>query len=91
MGEFVNGRPQQPLPEPLKPYEADLGDCLTKCHVICNKVLTLLAKGLEISPEDGGEQWFETRHDQSKGRSGSILRLLYVRLQGFRRKSLLLI
>lgn len=33
----------------------------------------------QVRDEDGGESWFASRHDPSKGPSGTILRLLYVR------------
>jgi isopenicillin N synthase-like dioxygenase len=42
------------------------------CHTLCNKLLELFAEALEI-PSD----WFSSRHDQAKGSSGSIMRLLY--------------
>ena len=29
---------------------------------------------------DGGDEWFASRHDRERGPSGSILRLLYVRI-----------
>lgn len=34
---------------------------------------------VQVREEDGGESWFTSRHDPSKGPSGTILRLLYVR------------
>lgn len=34
---------------------------------------------LQVRDEDGGKDWFSSRHDPSKGPSGTILRLLYVR------------
>ena len=42
------------------------------CNNLCNRILSLFALALDI-PGD----WFTSRHDQSKGSSGSILRLLY--------------
>lgn len=33
----------------------------------------------QVRDEDGGQDWFSSRHDPSKGPSGTILRLLYVR------------
>ena len=33
---------------------------------------------LQIEKNSGGEDWFSSRHDPSKGLSGSILRLLFV-------------
>ena len=40
---------------------------------------TLSLTALQIRDEDGGKEWFTSRHDPSKGQSGTILRLLHVR------------
>lgn len=32
----------------------------------------------QVAADEGGEEWFSTRHERSRGPSGSILRLLYV-------------
>lgn len=33
---------------------------------------------MQIPHDEGGKTWFSARHDEAKGPSGSILRLLYV-------------
>ncbi|KAM5444366.1 hypothetical protein MferCBS31731_000885 [Microsporum ferrugineum] len=71
-GEFKNNKASQPLPESLIPHEADINHFTTLCQKTCSRLLTLLALGLEI-PSD----WFSSRHDASKGPSGSTLRYLY--------------
>ncbi|KAF2452639.1 hypothetical protein BDY21DRAFT_405245 [Lineolata rhizophorae] len=77
VGEFVNGKAQQPLPTPVASREGDIGRFADRCHDLCNKILELFAIGLEIPSSEGGSSWFSSRHDRSKGPSGSILRLLY--------------
>ncbi|KAL2011534.1 hypothetical protein VTN00DRAFT_4252 [Thermoascus crustaceus] len=71
-GEFKDGKAQQPLPPSLAPHEADLGRFMELCNKTCARVLELIALGLGI-PSD----FFTSRHDPSKGTTGSILRLLY--------------
>lgn len=94
-GEFVNGKAQQPLPPSLSPHEANLDHFGALCHGLCVKLLRLFALGLRVSyhldtfsmtfnsgqidSNEGGEKWFASRHDPSKGTSGSVLRLLHVR------------
>ncbi|MCJ1281579.1 hypothetical protein MMC26_000899 [Xylographa opegraphella] len=41
------------------------------------KLLELFAIGLKIDPAEGGAEWFASRHEKSKGPSGTILRILY--------------
>lgn len=77
IGEFKGGRPQQPFPEPLADRESTIGHFMESCHELCNRINTLFAEGLHISESSGGSTWFSSRHDRSKGPSGSILRLLY--------------
>ncbi|KAF2838105.1 Clavaminate synthase-like protein [Patellaria atrata CBS 101060] len=76
-GEFVNGKADQPLPGPLAAREDDIGQFIDKCHNLCIKILDLFAIGLEIPESAGGPSFFTTRHDRSKGPSGSVFRLLY--------------
>ncbi|RPB29814.1 Clavaminate synthase-like protein [Terfezia boudieri ATCC MYA-4762] len=76
-GEFSNGKAQQPLPPSLVPHEVELAKFADQCHELCLRLLRLFALGLKIDKEDGGEEWFASRHDQANGPSGSILRLLY--------------
>ncbi|GAB1214481.1 hypothetical protein ATERTT37_003644 [Aspergillus terreus] len=70
--EFKDGKAQQPLPASLAPHEAEIGHFSELCNKTCNRILTLLALGLDI-PDD----FFTTRHDPSKGSTGCILRYLY--------------
>ncbi|KAG2416439.1 hypothetical protein HFD88_007654 [Aspergillus terreus] len=70
--EFKGGKAQQPLPASLAPHEAEIGHFSELCNKTCNRILTLLALGLDI-PDD----FFTTRHDPSKGSTGCILRYLY--------------
>ncbi|KAH0284477.1 Clavaminate synthase-like protein [Aureobasidium namibiae CBS 147.97] len=72
LGEFSGSTPNQPLPEPLSTHVDTVAGFSHSCHALCNKLLQLFAEALEI-PSD----WFSSRHDQSKGASGSIMRLLY--------------
>ncbi|SLM38309.1 Oxoglutarate/iron-dependent dioxygenase [Lasallia pustulata] len=76
-GEFIDGRAQQPMPKALALNEADLSRFADLCHALCIKLLKLFALGLDIDADDGGEDWFSSRHDTSKGPSGSTLRLLF--------------
>ncbi|KAG9829551.1 Clavaminate synthase-like protein, partial [Aureobasidium melanogenum] len=72
LGEFEGNKPNQPLPEPFSTQVNTVADFSHSCHALCNKLLQLFAEALEI-PSD----WFSSRHDQAKGPSGSIMRLLY--------------
>lgn len=72
MGEIRNGQINQPLPPPLSLNTPTLTTFASQCHNLCTRILQLFALGLEIP-----ESWFSNHHDQSKGPSGSILRLLY--------------
>ncbi|KAJ5120672.1 Oxoglutarate/iron-dependent dioxygenase [Penicillium bovifimosum] len=71
-GDFKDGKAQQPLPPSLSPHEAEINSFAELCNKTCNRVLTLLALGLEIDPT-----FFTTRHDPKTGQTGSILRYLY--------------
>ncbi|PLB33147.1 uncharacterized protein BDW47DRAFT_130190 [Aspergillus candidus] len=71
-GEFQNGKAQQPLPQSLATHEAEIAHFADLCTRTCNRILKLLALGLEIPPD-----FFTTRHDPHQGPTGSILRYLY--------------
>lgn len=47
-GEFINGKAQQPLPEPIVPHEAQFSAFADLCHALCNKLLYLLGLGLGV-------------------------------------------
>ncbi|KAI7208830.1 Clavaminate synthase-like protein [Hortaea werneckii] len=72
IGEPIHNQLQQPLPQPLKPHSQTLITFQNKCHALCQTILTHFATALEIEKD-----WFTTRHDQSKGPSGTVFRLLY--------------
>ncbi|KAI9713516.1 MAG: hypothetical protein M1820_000898 [Bogoriella megaspora] len=67
LGEFADGKAQQPLPKTMIPHEEDIHQFTVSCHRLCNRILRLFASGLEISNQD----WFSERHDQTKGPSGT--------------------
>ncbi|KAH1424286.1 hypothetical protein KXV70_008338 [Aspergillus fumigatus] len=70
--EFKDGKAQQPLPPSLAPHEAEIGHFASLCNKTCNRILKLLALGLQI-PND----FFTSRHDPQNGPTGCILRYLY--------------
>lgn len=49
-GEFMDGKPQQPLPEVLSSREVDLNAFQTYCNNLMLKILTLFAIGLNVRP-----------------------------------------
>jgi isopenicillin N synthase-like dioxygenase len=65
----------QPLPSPL----ANSADLITRfqlsCHELCRNILGLLGTALKVG--HGDEGYFKERHDQTKGPSGTIFRMLY--------------
>ncbi|KAK2808263.1 hypothetical protein FQN50_004818 [Emmonsiellopsis sp. PD_5] len=71
-GELLNNKFQQPLPPSLLPHEAELANFMTLCRNTCDRILELLALGLDIPPT-----FFTTRHDPAAGSSGCTFRLLY--------------
>ncbi|EAW17576.1 putative oxidoreductase, 2OG-Fe(II) oxygenase family [Aspergillus fischeri NRRL 181] len=71
-GEFKDGKAQQPLPPSLAAHEAEIGHFASLCNKTCNRILKLLALGLQI-PND----FFTSRHDPRNGPTGCILRYLY--------------
>jgi isopenicillin N synthase-like dioxygenase len=77
MNEFRSGKAQQPLPSPLLENEARIDSFVNQCRSLCTRILELFALGLEISPPEGGRDWFSPYHDSSRGPSGSVFRLLY--------------
>ncbi|KAI8631787.1 oxidoreductase [Xylariaceae sp. FL1651] len=77
--EFPGGKPGQKIPAALDNTDdkAALIDFHAKFRSVCIKILELFAIGLEIPEEEGGKNWFATRHDPAKGTSGSNLRFCY--------------
>ena len=60
------------MPSTLQSHIEDIIAFQDSCHRFCQNVFECLATGLDIDHD-----WFTTRHDRSKGSSGSVLRLLY--------------
>jgi isopenicillin N synthase-like dioxygenase len=48
-GEFASGKAQQPLPKALAPHEDEIGRFADLCTKTCNRILKLLALGLQVS------------------------------------------
>ncbi|RAQ43639.1 oxidoreductase [Aspergillus flavus] len=71
-GEFKDGKAQHPLPRSLTSHEPEIAHFADLCNKTCDRILKLLALGLEI-PED----FFTARHDPSQGPTGCNLRYLY--------------
>ncbi|MCJ1376963.1 hypothetical protein MMC17_000053 [Xylographa soralifera] len=76
-GEFADSKAQQPLPPALQAHEAQLSRFSGLCRELAMKLLELFAIGLKVDPAEGGANWFASRHEKSKGPSGTILRILY--------------
>lgn len=78
IGEFtVDGKPTQKLPDLLQKQTSALLEFETCVRETCNRVLDLIALGLEVR---GGERFFSERHTKP---SGSTVRLLhYPSVQG---------
>lgn len=73
---FNIGPPQpnlQPLPTPLSTSSPLILRFQHACHTLCTQILSLLGTALE-TPDSS---YFARRHDQSKGPSGTIFRMLY--------------
>jgi isopenicillin N synthase-like dioxygenase len=67
-----NNTLDQPLPSPLAPHLRTLVSFQHQCHTLCQLLFTHLATALQTPPN-----WFTSRHDQSKGPSGTVFRMLY--------------
>lgn len=72
MGEPINDDFEQSLPNLLQQKKQILLRFQSACHGLCQRILRHFAVALEISPE-----WFTSRHDRSKGPSGTVFRMLY--------------
>lgn len=72
MGEPVDGKPQQPMPRPLQQHVDTIVAFQLQCHQLCQRILRHFAIALDIEHD-----WFISRHDQSKGPSGTVFRSLY--------------
>ncbi|KAF1948693.1 Clavaminate synthase-like protein [Byssothecium circinans] len=63
----------QPLPSTLSESADLISRFQTQCHALCTSILTLLGTALQVPDE----HYFSTRHDQTRGPSGTIFRMLY--------------
>lgn len=70
IGEFDNGKPQQPLPDVFQDHVDEMYEFESLCRATCHKVLDLLGSGLEVDED----KYFSSRH---KAPSGTTLRLLH--------------
>ena len=52
IGEPINGQLQQPLPGPLRTHDGDFAGFFNACHTLCNRILMLLAKALEVISQE---------------------------------------
>lgn len=68
-----NNQTLQPLPPPLSTHTALLSRFQQSCHTLCTTILSLLGTALDIPDPT----YFASRHDESRGPSGTIFRLLY--------------
>ncbi|RKF55461.1 UPF0676 protein [Golovinomyces cichoracearum] len=76
IGHFIDGKPQQPIPNVFLGHEKDINQFQIFCQRLTLKLLTLFAQGLDIDEEAGGSDWFASRHREISPRD-SILRLLH--------------
>lgn len=67
-----DGTFDQPIPSLLAQNLSTIKSFQSACGDLCNLILTHFATALKI-PQD----WFTSRHDRTKGPSGTIFRLLY--------------
>ena len=74
VGEFsVAGKPQQEMPAWMEEKTEELHEFEMRCKETCDRILDLLALGLEVEGEDG-QAFFSKRHTNP---SGSTVRLLH--------------
>jgi isopenicillin N synthase-like dioxygenase len=73
MGEpLPNNTLEQPLPTPLAPHQQTIVNFQNSCHAMCQRIFAHLATALATPPD-----WFTSRHDRSRGPSGTVFRMLY--------------
>ncbi|KIX08257.1 uncharacterized protein Z518_02913 [Rhinocladiella mackenziei CBS 650.93] len=70
IGEFHDGKPQQPMPAFLEKHIKELAEFERTCKTFCDRVLDLLALGLGVEEPN----FFSSRHTQP---SGCTVRLLH--------------
>lgn len=72
MGIHDNGQFEQPLPDLVQQNINKVVEFQNACYDLCSKILESFAIALEIDKD-----WFTSRHDLTKGPTGSVFRLLY--------------
>jgi isopenicillin N synthase-like dioxygenase len=60
MGDFVNGKPTQPMPKSLTLHVDELADFNQRCKSLCHLILELFAQGLDIEDKN----FFTSRHTE---------------------------
>ena len=60
------------MPVSLQSHAQTIIEFQNLCHELCQRILERFAEALDIERD-----WFTSRHDRSKGVSGTILRMLY--------------
>lgn len=63
MGEFLNGKPQQPMPQSLEAHVDELAEFERTCKNVSDRILDLLGLGLEVEEPN----FFSSRHTQPSG------------------------
>ena len=67
IGEFVQGKPQQPLPQALQVREGEIGQFADLCRQLCMRLLELCAIGLKVRRDS----YFVTLRPQFMGKPDS--------------------
>ena len=60
------------MPIPLQEHVQTIINFQNACHEFCQRIFECLANALNIE-----SNWFTSRHDRSKGPSGTVLRMLF--------------
>lgn len=69
IGEFVDGKADQPLPATIQSREDEIARFFSNCHKLCNQILKLFAVALEVRVRDLTEsKHANNRHDSGKRR-----------------------
>ncbi|PFH58513.1 hypothetical protein XA68_13577 [Ophiocordyceps unilateralis] len=70
IGEFVDGKAQQPLPVSIAADEPFISAFTASCRSLCHRILHLLGLGLDVG------DFFSSAHFATQDGSGTILRFL---------------
>ncbi|EXJ94199.1 hypothetical protein A1O1_02592 [Capronia coronata CBS 617.96] len=63
IGEFMNGKPSQPMPHTLEAHIDELAQFERTCKKVCDRIQDLLGLGLEVEEPN----FFSSRHTQPSG------------------------